>query len=214
MVLGVRGRVPRATRCPPIPTGRAAALYADERTPRDDASPEALWRVVEGIGGDSGWYSFPLAWAVARAGSTGWSAGSGLRRGRRDPHDLHVGEALDFWRVEEIERGRLLRLRAEMRVPGLAWLEFHVEHEDADGGHDRLRQRATFHPHGLLGHLYWWASPRSTASSSAACCATSPAPRNSAADRPRRCRLRPSWLTSRGPGSASTVSQDPDGQVT
>jgi hypothetical protein len=117
--------------------------------------------VVVSIGGESGWYSFPLAWEV-RGRLDRLVGGVGLRRGRRDPHGLYVGEALDFWRVEELEDGRLLRLRAEMRLPGLAWLEFHVEHghdedDSADGGHTRLRQKATFHPRGLLGHLYWWA---------------------------------------------------------
>ena len=81
--------------------------------------------------------------------------GVGLRRGRRDPRRLYVGDALDFWRVEEREAGRLLRLRAEMRLPGLAWLEFHVEHAPATA--PVLRQRATFAPRGLAGHLYWWA---------------------------------------------------------
>jgi hypothetical protein len=114
-----------------------------------------VWQVVEGIGGGNGWYSFPLAWEVR-----GWLdrlvGGVGLRRGRRDPGRLFVGDALDFWRVEARESGRLLRLRAEMRLPGLAWLEFHVEHAGSDGG-ALLRQRATFAPHGLAGHLYWWA---------------------------------------------------------
>ena len=140
----------------PLPTDpdwAGGTLYVDERTRVTAATPEALWRVVEGIGGDRGWYSFPLAWRVR-----GWLdrlvGGVGLRRGRRNPQDLYVGDALDFWRVEEIEEGRLLRLRAEMRLPGLAWLEFHVEH-----GQDGvvLRQRATFAPRGLAGHLYWWA---------------------------------------------------------
>ncbi len=140
----------------PLPTDpdwAGGSLYVDERTRETSASPAAVWRVVEGIGGQSGWYSFPLAWRVR-----GWLdravGGVGLRRGRRDAHDLYVGDALDFWRVEELERERLLRLRAEMRVPGLAWLEFHVEHE---GGTTVLRQRATFAPHGLAGHAYWWA---------------------------------------------------------
>src|SRR5699024_9790407 len=86
--------------------------------------------------------------------------GPGLRRGRRHPHRLMVGEALDWWRVERLERGRLLRLRAEMRVPGEAWLELGVEDADADGdgdGRSVLRQRALYHPRGLLGDLYWWA---------------------------------------------------------
>jgi uncharacterized protein YbjT (DUF2867 family) len=143
----------------PLPTDpdwAGGSLYVDERTRTTTATPEALWPIVEGIGGDAGWYSFPLAWEVR-----GWLdrlvGGVGLRRGRRDAHQLYVGDALDFWRVETLERGRLLRLRAEMRLPGLAWLEFHVEHR-ADGEPGSvLRQRATFAPHGLAGHLYWWA---------------------------------------------------------
>jgi uncharacterized protein YbjT (DUF2867 family) len=138
---------------PTDPSWAGGSLYVDERTRTTTASPEALWRVVEGIGGDAGWYSFPLAWEV-RGWMDRFVGGVGLRRGRRDPADLQLGDALDWWRVEELDEGTLLRLRAEMRVPGLAWLEFHVEH-DADGG-SQLRQRATFHPRGLLGQLYWW----------------------------------------------------------
>ncbi|MFF7361896.1 DUF2867 domain-containing protein [Streptomyces sp. NPDC008125] len=140
----------------PLPTDpdwAGGSLYEDVRERGVDAPPAALWRVVEGIGGDNGWYSFPLAWAVR-----GWldraMGGVGLRRGRRDADRLRVGDSLDFWRVEEIEPGRLLRLRAEMRVPGLAWLEMSVE--ERDGGHSHYRQRALFHPRGLLGHAYWW----------------------------------------------------------
>ena len=140
----------------PLPTDpqwAGGSLYLDDRTQRTTAAPEELWRVVEGIGGENGWYSFPLAWEV-RGVLDRVVGGVGLRRGRRDPSRLYVGDALDFWRVEVLEPGRLLRLRAEMRLPGLAWLEFHVEHEP-DGA--VLRQRATFAPHGLSGHLYWWA---------------------------------------------------------
>ena len=117
----------------PLPTDpdwAGGSVYVDERVRGTTASPAELWRVVEGIGGESGWYSFPLAWEV-RGGLDRLVGGVGLRRGRRSPHDLYVGEALDFWRVEALEEGSLLRLRAEMRLPGLAWLEFHVEHEDA-----------------------------------------------------------------------------------
>jgi hypothetical protein len=142
----------------PLPTDpdwAGGSLYVDERTRTTGASADAVWRVVEGIGGDTGWYSFPLAWSVR-----GWldrlAGGVGLRRGRRDARTLYVGDALDFWRVEARESPRLLRLRAEMRLPGLAWLEFHVEHDPDDDGAVRLRQRATFAPRGLLGHLYWW----------------------------------------------------------
>ncbi|MFD8971056.1 SDR family oxidoreductase [Streptomyces sp. NPDC059593] len=140
----------------PLPTDpdwAGGSLYTDERELTVDASPQALWRVVEGIGGENGWYSFPLAWAV-RGQLDRLVGGVGLRRGRRDATRLRAGDSLDFWRVEEIERGRLLRLRAEMRLPGLAWLELYVEH-DADGA-TRYRQRALFHPHGLAGQAYWW----------------------------------------------------------
>jgi Protein of unknown function (DUF2867) len=115
------------------------------------ASREALWRVIEGIGGDQGWYSFPLAWRV-RGWLDRFSGGPGLRRGRRHPHDLYLGEALDWWRVEEIEDVKLLRLRAEMRLPGAAWLELSIDGSD---GELLFRQRALFHPRGVLGQLYW-----------------------------------------------------------
>lgn len=140
----------------PLPTDpgwAGGSLYRDERQVPVDASPQALWKVVEGIGGDNGWYSFPLAWAV-RGWLDRFVGGVGLRRGRRDAERLRVGDSLDFWRVEEIEPGRLLRLRAEMRLPGLAWLDMYVE-TDAEG-RTRYRQRALFHPRGLLGHAYWW----------------------------------------------------------
>ncbi|MCK7622465.1 SDR family oxidoreductase [Streptomyces sp. RS10V-4] len=140
----------------PLPTDpdwAGGSLYTDCREQHVDAPPEVLWRVIEGIGGEHGWYSFPLAWAVR-----GWldrlAGGVGLRRGRRDAGRLRAGDSLDFWRVEEIAPGRLLRLRAEMRLPGLAWLELRAEPEG--DGRSRYRQRAVFHPHGLLGHAYWW----------------------------------------------------------
>ncbi|MGY6022825.1 SDR family oxidoreductase [Streptomyces spinosirectus] len=140
----------------PLPTDpdwAGGSLYTDVRELPVDASREALWRVIEGIGGENGWYSCPLAWAV-RGRLDRLVGGVGLRRGRRDATHLRVGDSLDFWRVEEIEPGRLLRLRAEMRLPGLAWLEMYAE--DDGSGRTRYRQRALFHPHGLLGHAYWW----------------------------------------------------------
>ncbi|SCL13080.1 SDR family oxidoreductase [Micromonospora inyonensis] len=137
---------------PSDPEWSGGSVYTDLRERRVDAPPDALWRVVEGVGGEHGWYSFPLAWSLR-----GWLdrlvGGVGLRRGRRDPQRLYVGEALDFWRVEEIVPGRLLRLRAEMRLPGRAWLEMRVEPTD-DGG-SRYAQRAVFLPRGLAGHAYW-----------------------------------------------------------
>lgn len=139
----------------PLPTDpkwSGGTVYTDVRERAVDAPPAALWRVVEGVGGEHGWYSFPLAWSIR-----GWLdrlvGGVGLRRGRRDPHRLQVGEALDFWRVEEIVPGELLRLRAEMRLPGRAWLEMRVL--PTDDGRSRYQQRAVFLPRGLSGHAYW-----------------------------------------------------------
>lgn len=140
----------------PLPTDpdwAGGTLYVDERERFCRAEPQRLWRVVEGIGGANGWYSLPVAWRL-RGLVDRLAGGVGLRRGRRDPARLRVGDAVDFWRVEEIEPGRLLRLRAEMRLPGRAWLEMSVL--PAPGG-ARYRQRAVFHPHGLPGHLYWHA---------------------------------------------------------
>ncbi|MYV53660.1 SDR family oxidoreductase [Streptomyces sp. SID3212] len=140
----------------PLPTDpdwAGGSLYTDERELTVDAPRESLWRVIEGIGGENGWYSFPLAWAV-RGRLDRLVGGVGLRRGRRDAQHLRVGDSLDFWRVEEIEPGRLLRLRAEMRLPGLAWLELRADRDEK--GVTVYRQRALFHPQGLLGHAYWW----------------------------------------------------------
>jgi len=139
----------------PLPTDPAWAggsLYVDARGTVVHAAPAALWRVIEGIGGETGWYSFPAAWA-ARGLADRLAGGVGLRRGRRDPRHLLPGDALDFWRVEAIEPGRLLRLRAEMKLPGLAWLEMSVGRDD--NGRTTYYQRAVFQPHGLAGHAYW-----------------------------------------------------------
>ncbi|MEV6232471.1 SDR family oxidoreductase [Saccharopolyspora shandongensis] len=139
---------------PSDPPWSGGSAYRDVREHRTTAPARDVWRVVEGIGGRNGWYSFPLAWAVR-----GWAdrliGGVGLRRGRRDPRRLRTGDALDWWRVEELVDGRYLRLRAEMRVPGRAWLEMSVEPGGAAGA--CYRQRAVFIPRGLLGHAYWWA---------------------------------------------------------
>jgi uncharacterized protein YbjT (DUF2867 family) len=140
----------------PLPTDpdwAGGSLYTDERSAVVDATPDQLWDVIEGIGGDNGWYSFPLAWEV-RGLLDRAIGGVGLRRGRRDPSRLMVGETVDFWRVEERRPRELLRLRAEMKLPGLAWLELRVEQDAA--GRTVYAQRALFHPRGLAGHAYWW----------------------------------------------------------
>lgn len=138
---------------PSDPDWAGGSLYRDERRTRVAAPADAVWQVLQSVGGERGWYSWPLAWRV-RGVLDRLSGGPGLRRGRRDPAHLRVDDVVDFWRVEEVVPGRMLRLRAEMRLPGLAWLELAVRPEP-DGG-STLRQVATFHPHGLAGQLYWW----------------------------------------------------------
>jgi uncharacterized protein YbjT (DUF2867 family) len=137
---------------PSDPHWTGGTIYKDERCREVKAPADELWKVVEGVGGENGWYSFPLAWSVR-----GWMdrlvGGVGLRRGRRDRNRLFVGEALDWWRVEEIKPGEMLRLRAEMRLPGRAWLDMYVE--STAPGHSVYRQRALFVPKGLAGHAYW-----------------------------------------------------------
>jgi len=137
---------------PSDPDWAGGSLYADERECLVDATPQELWSVIEGIGGGHGWYSWRLGW-WARGLLDRIFGGPGLRRGRRDPDDLSIGDALDWWRVENLEDQRLLRLRAEMRLPGLAWLELIVDSDDQ--GRTLFRQRALFHPRGLAGHAYW-----------------------------------------------------------
>ena len=137
---------------PSDPEWAGHVVYTDLREKATTATPEALWRVIESIGGENGWYSFPLAWAV-RGLMDKLVGGVGLRRGRRNPDHLHAGDVLDFWRVESIDHGSFLRLRAEMRVPGKAWLEMTVI-PAGDGG-AVYRQRAVFFPRGLGGRLYW-----------------------------------------------------------
>ncbi len=139
----------------PLPTDpdwAGGSLYVDERSGTVRSSQAALWHVIEGIGGETGWYSFPAAWAV-RGLVDRLAGGVGVRRGRRDQARLIVGDALDFWRVEAIEPGSLLRLRAEMKLPGLAWLEL-MTGRDARG-QTTYTQRAIFQPRGLAGHAYW-----------------------------------------------------------
>lgn len=136
---------------PSDPQWAGHTVYKDERVFRSSAPATEVWKVIEGIGGENGWYSWPVAWA-ARGWLDKLAGGVGLRRGRRHSSDLMAGEALDFWRVEELVRGEKLRLRAEMKLPGRAWLELSVV---PDGGASEYRQRAVFFPRGLAGRLYW-----------------------------------------------------------
>ncbi|CAN5662333.1 SDR family oxidoreductase [soil metagenome] len=125
----------------------------DSRTARVAAPPEAAFRPIQRIGGDTGWYAWNGLWRL-RGFLDMLAGGVGMRRGRPSPSDLRVGDTLDFWRVEALQPDRHLRLVAEMRLPGRAWLEFEVTRED---GATTIRQTAIFDPVGLSGRAYWYA---------------------------------------------------------
>ena len=124
----------------------------ETRTMFVDAPAEEVFAAFSSLGGASGWRVWNWAWKV-RGIIDQMVGGPGLRRGRRDPDVLYPGEALDFWRVEEYRPTSMLRLRAEMKVPGRAWLQFEAIPE---GGRTRLVQTAFFAPTGFLGWLYWY----------------------------------------------------------
>jgi uncharacterized protein YbjT (DUF2867 family)/uncharacterized protein YndB with AHSA1/START domain len=128
-------------------------MLEETRTVHVDATPDQVFRAFSRLGGEQGWLAYNALWRV-RGFLDRLAGGPGLRRGRRDPDVLLEGEAVDFWRVEAVERPRLLRLRAEMKMPGKAWLEFMAVPE---GSGTRLVQTALFAPRGLSGLLYWYA---------------------------------------------------------
>ena len=126
--------------------------YLDRREIVLDADPGAVWEPIRRIGGKNGYYYGNLLWAI-RGALDLLFGGPGLRRGRRHPESLRVGDALDFWRVIKVEEPTHLRLVAEMRLPGRAHLDFRLEEHATS---TRLRQTASFEPRGLVGRLYWW----------------------------------------------------------
>jgi uncharacterized protein YbjT (DUF2867 family) len=114
--------------------------------------PDEAFAPIKRIGGPTGWYYANWFWLLRGLLDT-LRGGVGLRRGRRDPTDLRVGDAVDFWRVERLVPGRLLRLKAEMKIPGRLWLQFEV-----NGGHStHVRQTTIFDPAGFVGLAYWYA---------------------------------------------------------
>jgi len=127
-------------------------MMREVRSRRVEVSPEEAFRAFSSLGGQRGWLVWGWAWR-ARGLLDQLVGGPGLRRGRRHPTELRVGEAVDFWRVEALEPARLLRLRAEMKVPGRAWLQWEAIPEDEG---TRLVQKALFAPEGLPGVLYWY----------------------------------------------------------
>jgi uncharacterized protein YbjT (DUF2867 family)/uncharacterized protein YndB with AHSA1/START domain len=138
---------------PGDPDWAGGTVFTDRRELHVPAPPEAVFRAVCRIGGGHGWYAADALWRI-RGALDRLAGGPGLRRGRRDPERVAYGEALDFWRVTGLERDRRLSLRAEMKLPGEALLEFTIA--PVEGG-STLVQTARFHPKGLLGLAYWYA---------------------------------------------------------
>lgn len=132
---------------------RFGSRLVDSRTIQVNVPPNLAFAPIQRIGGQTGWYFGNRLWQL-RGFLDLLVGGVGVRRGRRDPVNIRVGDALDFWRVESFEPNRLLRLRAEMKVPGRAWLEFEMSEQN---GGSSIRQTAIFDPVGLYGLAYWYA---------------------------------------------------------
>ncbi len=139
--------------CATDPSWTGGTELTDTREVVVAADAHDTWTAVCRVGGERGWYSGEMLWKAR-----GWFdrivGGPGLRRGRRDPEHLTIGEPVDFWRVEDLEAERSLVLHAEMRLPGEAWIEWTLK-PVAEG--TRLRQTARFRPRGLFGRVYWYA---------------------------------------------------------
>jgi|MDTE01.2.fsa_nt_gb uncharacterized protein YbjT (DUF2867 family) len=133
---------------------RIGTRLVDSRSIDVDVSPQRAFEPIRRIGGQRGWYYLNWLWRI-RGAIDLLLGGVGMRRGRRDPEELAVGDTLDWWRVESYKRNALLRLAAEMKLPGRAWLEYEVKAR-TDGG-STIRQTAVFDPAGLLGLGYWYA---------------------------------------------------------
>jgi uncharacterized protein YbjT (DUF2867 family) len=136
------------------PAWAGEAVYKDVRVRITTASKKNLWKSIESIGGENGYYGTNLLWAL-RGIIDKIIGGVGLRRGRRDPDKLEVGDSLDFWRVESLNKGKSLKLYAEMILPGKAWLEIKIK--KLPNNKNEVTVEASFAPRGIGGHLYWWA---------------------------------------------------------
>ena len=137
----------------PVVLATQEGIILEHRQRLVRAPAASVYRAFARLGGANGWLCMNWAWQI-RGAIDRLLGGVGLRRGRRNPQEVRLGDAVDFWRAEAVEPDRLLRLRAEMKVPGRAWLEFRVEPVDA--GTSRLSQTAFFAPRGLSGLLYWY----------------------------------------------------------
>ncbi len=139
---------------PPVYLSQEQGMLFERRERLVDAPQEIVFQIFSGIGGRRGWPSYNWLWTI-RGLLDRAVGGPGMRRGRRHPNDLRVGDALDFWRVEAVERNELILLHAEMKLPGHGWLRFRAG-LDEESGKTKLVQTALFEPHGLLGLLYWY----------------------------------------------------------
>lgn len=127
----------------------SSALLLDRKIlPLGGISRKALYRSVSSIGGEEGWFRYNWLWEI-RGFMDKMIGGAGLNRGRRDAYKLRISESVDFWRVEDLKEDERLLLRAQMKVPGKAWLEFKIQG-------DEFIQTAYFYPKGLLGRIYWF----------------------------------------------------------
>ncbi len=146
-----------------VPEGRQLSshegMLLEQHRTRVDAQPQRVFDEICALGGDEGWPAGNALWQL-RGLMDRACGGVGMRRGRRHPRELLAGDPLDFWRVETIDAPHLLRLRAEMKLPGTAWLQFEVLPDDPGNGGTggaRVEQTALYDPRGVLGYLYWYA---------------------------------------------------------
>lgn len=135
---------------------RFGSRLVDARSAEVPRPPEVVFRPIRRLGGQTGWYFADGLWSL-RGFLDRLAGGVGIRRGRRHPEELAPGDTVDFWRVEEVDPPRLLRLQAEMRLPGRAWLQFEVEEVAGSPDRSRVVQTALFDPVGLAGLAYWYA---------------------------------------------------------
>lgn len=148
------GWMPVESTIPGDPDWAGGSAYTDSRKRTVKSSADEIWQRIIRLGGTSGWYYGNWLWRL-RGLMDKLIGGVGLNRGRRNRDTIMPGDALDFWRVVDVQPHKRLLLFAEMKLPGKAWLEFRLT-ENADG-HTLVQQTAIFVPSGLLGLLYWWA---------------------------------------------------------
>ncbi len=141
---------------PGDPPWAGGTVFTDLRRTHTPASPAAVWSAASSLGGEQGYYAFDWLWRV-RGLVDRLAGGPGLRRGRRNQRALMLGDAVDFWRVTSIDPPHALTLRAEMKLPGVATLSFHIAQSESGEPVTQLELTARFRPRGLLGIAYWYA---------------------------------------------------------